>query len=115
VDYDVWTCPTCPHVTKFRSTRLFTSLATCPGCGYVTRSKTVQRVREATSSQSGLETITESCQHCGKSDISTRVIPQHVSTNDSFWSGSSYGGGSSFGSSDFGGGSSSGGGASGSW
>ena len=115
MDYDVWTCPTCPHVTKLRYKRFFSSFATCRGCGYRTRSKTVERVREPTSTQSGLETITESCHHCGKIDTSTRVIPQHVSSDDAFWSGSSFGGGSSFGSSDSGGGSSSGGGASGSW
>jgi len=115
LDYDVWTCPTCPHVTKLRYKKFFSSFATCPGCGYHTRSKTLERVQEPTSTQSGLETITESCQHCGKTDTSTRVIPQHASTDDAFWSGSSFGGGSSFGSSDSGGGSSSGGGASGSW
>ena len=115
LDYDIWTCPTCPHVTKLRFKKFFSSFATCRDCGYRTRSKTVEREREPTSSQSGLETITESCHHCGKTDTSTRVIPQHVSSDDSFWSGSSFGGGSSFGSSDFGGGSSSGGGASGSW
>lgn len=102
-------------MTKLRYKRFFSSFATCRGCGYRTRSKTVERVREPTSTQSGLETITESCQHCGKTDTSTRVIPQHVNTDDAFWSGSSFGGGSSFGSSDSGGGSSSGGGASGSW
>ena len=115
LDYDIWTCPTCPHVTKLRFKKFFSSFATCRGCGYRTRSKTVEREREPTSSQSGLETITESCQHCGKTDTYTRAIPQHVNTDDAFWSGSSFGGGSSFGSSDFGGGSSSGGGASGSW
>jgi uncharacterized protein len=102
-------------MSKLRYKKFFSSFATCRGCGYHTRSKTVERVREPTSTQSGLETITESCQHCGKTDTSTRVIPQHVSSDDFFWSGSSFGGGSSFGSSDFGGGSSSGGGASGDW
>ncbi len=111
VDYDVWTCPTCPHVTKLRYKKFFSSFATCPGCRYRTRSKTVERVQAATTSQSGLERITETCHHCGKSNTSTRVIPQLASVDDGFWSVASCGGGSSF----DGGGSSSGGGASGDW
>jgi uncharacterized protein len=112
VDYDVWTCPLCSHVIKLRYKTFFSSFATCPSCHYRTKSKTVERVQAATTSQSGLERITETCQHCGKSHTSTRVIPQLASVDDGFWSVASCGGG---GSSFDGGGSSSGGGASGDW
>jgi uncharacterized protein len=114
VDYDVWTCPTCPHVTTLRYGAFFTSHSKCPACGFVTESNTVTRVRSPTKWQSGLETITEHCQHCGRSDTTSRVIPQLSDDSDSsFFSSSSSGSSSSF--SGSGGGSSSGGGASGSW
>jgi uncharacterized protein len=116
VDYDVWSCPTCPQVTRLRYGAFFTSYSRCPACGFVTESNTVDRVRSPTRWQTGLETITEHCLHCGHSDTSTRVIPQ-LSDNggSSVRSSSSWsGGGSSFGGGS-GGGRSSGGGASGSW
>lgn len=113
VDYDVWTCPTCPHVTTLRYGAFFTRHSKCPACGYATESTTVNRVRTPTTWQSGFETITEHCLHCGRSDTTSRVIPRLRDDGDSsFFSLSS--GGSSF-SSSSGGGSSSGSGASGSW
>jgi uncharacterized protein len=113
VDYDVWTCPTCPHVTTLRYGTFFTSHSKCPGCGFVTESRTVNRVRSPTKWQSGLETITEQCTHCGRSDTTSRVIPTLSAGHDSsFFSSSSS---SSWSSGSSGGGSSSGVGASGSW
>ena len=119
VDYDVWTCPTCPHVTTLRYDAFFTSLSKCPDCGFVTESKTVNRVRAPTKSRSGLETITQHCKHCGRAETTSWDIPQLRDDSDSsFYSSSSFssssGSDSSF-SSSSGGGSSSGSGASGSW
>jgi len=112
VDYDIWSCPTCPEVTRLRYGAFFTSYSRCPACGFVTESNTVDRVRSPTRWQTGLETITEHCLHCGRSDTTTRVIPQLSDDGgSSVGSGSSWSGGGSSG----GGGSSSGGGASGSW
>ncbi|MEI6636862.1 MAG: TPM domain-containing protein [Planctomycetota bacterium] len=114
VDYDVWTCPTCPHVTKLRYDAFFTSLSKCSGCGFKTESNTVNRVRAPTKWRSGLETITEHCKHCGRAETTSRDIPQLSDDSDSsFFSSSSSGSDSSFSSSS--GGSSSGSGASGSW
>jgi len=119
VDYDVWTCPTCPRVTTLRHGAFFTSYSTCPACGFATESTTVDRVRSPTKWHSGLETITERCTHCGRTDTTRRDIPRlRDDSNDSFFSSSSYSSSSdsssSF-SSSSGGGSSSGSGASGSW
>jgi len=111
-DYDVWTCPTCPHVSALRYGGFFTSYSRCPGCGFVTASTTVDRVRSPTSWQSGLETINEHCLHCGRAETTSRVIPQLPDASDSaVFSSSSW----SSSSDSSGGGSSSGGGASGSW
>lgn len=107
VDYDVWTCPTCPAVTKVRYGTFFTRYARCPKCRYATKSSTVRRVRSPTTWSSGLEEINERCSNCDFTAQSTRVIPRRSSERSS----SSWG--SSSGSS--GGGRSSGSGASGSW
>jgi uncharacterized protein len=105
VDYDVWTCPTCPQVNQFRYGAFFTRYARCPSCRHVTKSKTVNRVQRPTKWHSGLEKITERCGQCGYANESTRVLPQlDDDSSSSSWSSSSSGGGSS-----------SGAGASGSW
>ncbi|MFM7205629.1 MAG: TPM domain-containing protein [Planctomycetaceae bacterium] len=109
VDYDVWSCPVCPRVTKLRYGAFFTSLASCPTCRFITKSSTVSRIRAPTSWSSGLEQIDERCAHCGYTATSTRIVPQL--SDDSSSSHSSCGSSSS----SSGGGHSSGSGASGSW
>jgi uncharacterized protein len=105
VDYDVWTCPTCPQVIQFRYGTFFTRYARCPSCRHVTKSKSVNRVRSPTKWSSGLKTITERCSNCGYTAERTHVLPQlDDDHSSSSWSSSSSGGGSS-----------SGAGASGSW
>jgi len=110
VDYDVWTCPTCPQVTKVRHGAFFTAYGRCPACGFATKSQTVNRIHSPTSFSSGLEEIVERCAQCGHSARSTRVIPLEQEDNSSMWSSSS-----SASSSSSSGGYSSGSGASGSW
>ena len=115
VNYDVWTCPTCPFATTVRYGAFFTWHVTCPSCHFVTTSATVNRVKSPTKWSSGLEEIRQSCAHCGYSSVSTRVIPREVDDSSSMWSSSSSSGSFSSSSSGSGGGSSSGSGASGSW
>jgi len=109
VDYDVWSCPVCPHVTKLRYGSFFTSLASCPKCRFITKSSTVSRIKAPTTSSSGLEQIDERCAHCEYTATSTRTVPplpDNSSSSQSSWGSSS---------SSSGGGHSSGSGASGSW
>ena len=89
VDYDVWTCPTCPHVDKIRSTALFTTSARCPKCSSLTRSTTVSRRKSPTSWSSGLEEIREGCRRCDYTLRSIRVVPRLDTSDSSFWSSSS--------------------------
>ena len=114
VDYDIWTCPTCPYVEKSRYGAFFTSYATCPRCQAVTKSQTISRLRQPTTSSTGLERVNERCLHCGWEQTSERVIPAIPVQSDSSDSSSSSSS-SSFSSSSESGGHSSGGGASGSW
>ena len=114
VDYDIWTCPTCPYVEKSRYGAFFTSYATCPRCQAVTKSQTISRLRQPTTSSTGLERVNERCLHCGWEQTSERVIPAIPVQSDSSDSSSSSSS-SSFSSSSDSGGHSSGGGASGSW
>jgi len=102
VDYDVWTCPSCPQVIKIRYGAFFTRYARCPKCRFATKSETVQRIRSPTTRSTGLEQIDERCAQCGYHARSNRVVPRLDDSSSS--SGSSRGGGSS-----------SGAGASGSW
>ena len=111
VDYDIWTCPTCPYVEKSRYGAFFTSYAKCPRCQAVTKSQTVSRLQAPTTFSTGLERVNERCQACGWEKAFERVIPQLPDDSDSSSSSSS----SSFSSSSDSGGHSSGGGASGSW
>jgi len=117
VNYQVWSCPVCPHVQKSRRGAFFTRYARCPRCQSVTKSQTVSTIQAATTANTGVERVNERCLHCGWEKASTRVTPRlpdpSTSTSSSFDSSS----GSSFSSSSSSssGGHSSGGGASGSW
>lgn len=118
VDYDVWTCPSCPLVEKLRYPAFLTRYARCPTCKAVTELTTTARLRSPTTSSEGLEEVTESCRHCGRSVHFQRSIPrvaQPTSSNINWSSSSSSSRSSSFGGGFSGGGRSSGGGASGSW
>ncbi len=115
VDYDIWTCPTCPYVEKSRYGAFFTSYAKCPRCQAVTKSQTVSRLQAPTTFSTGLERVNERCQACGWEKAFERVIPQLPDTSDSSRSSFGSSGSSSFSSSSDSGGHSSGGGASGSW
>ncbi|SDJ31220.1 TPM domain-containing protein [Aliiruegeria lutimaris] len=104
VDYDVWHCPGCGHMTIERYQGWFTTYSTCPECGYRTLETTSHVLSAATKTSTGRKRIDYDCKNCSYSDSETRTIPK---ISESSSSGSSR--------SSFGGGSSSGGGASGSW
>lgn len=102
VDYDVWVCGQCEHVTVEAYKSWFSSYGACRSCGYRTVEGDTTILESATTSSTGLKRIDYTCHHCGDSWSATRTIPKKSSSSSS--SGSSFGGGSS-----------SGGGASGSW
>jgi uncharacterized protein len=121
VDYDVWACPACNQVSKFRHGSFFTSYRRCPGCNFVTASEVTTVLRRATTFQGGLVQVDESCANCNYTDSTTHSTPRLVDTsNHSYHSysssvSSSSSSNSSSGSGSFGGGSTSGGGSSGHW
>lgn len=104
VDYDVWLCPKCEHLTIEAYKAWFSRYSACRACGYKTLEGTTTILQSATTTSTGSKRIDYDCHHCNESYSVTKVIPK-VSKSSS----------SSGGSSSFGGGSSSGGGASGSW
>lgn len=104
VDYDVWLCPDCEHLTIEAYKAWFSRYSACRACGHKTLEGTTTILQSATTSSTGSKRIDYDCHHCDESYSVTKVIPR-VSKSSS----------SSSGSSSFGGGSSSGGGASGSW
>ena len=104
VDYDVWRCETCGHVTIETYKSWFSGYGACPSCRYRTLDGDETVLVSATTSRTGKKRIDYSCRHCGHAYSETRTIPKKSKRS------SSSGGGGSFG-----GGSSSGGGASGSW
>lgn len=102
VDYDVWVCAKCDHVTVEAYKAWFSSYGACRSCGYKTVEGDTTILQSATTSSTGLKRIDYHCHNCGDRWSATRTIPKKSSSSSS--SGSSFGGGSS-----------SGGGASGSW
>lgn len=105
VDYDVWHCPSCAHMTITGWKNWLSTHSACPDCGYRTLETTSEVLEAATKSSTGRKQVTYDCRNCGFHGSEVRTIPKVTS-------GSSSSGG---GRSSFGGGSSSGGGASGSW
>ncbi|WP_299349220.1 TPM domain-containing protein [uncultured Shimia sp.] len=103
VDYDVWTCERCEHVTVEAYKSWFSSYGACRSCGYRTVQGDTTIITAATTSSTGLKRIDYTCHNCGDKWSGTRTIPRKSSSS------------SSSGGSSFGGGSSSGGGSSGSW
>ena len=104
VDYDVWHCPDCGHMTIKRYLGWFSGYSTCPDCNYRTLETTSTVLQPATKTRSGRKRVDYECRNCRYTDSEIRTIPK---ISDKSSSGSSR--------SSFGGGSSSGGGASGSW
>lgn len=104
VDYDVWQCPHCEHVTIEGYRNWFSAYGTCRACGFRTVQGDTTILYPATTSSAGQKRIDYQCHHCDEDWSVTKIIPRKTKSS------SSSGGGSSFG-----GGSSSGGGASGSW
>ncbi|MEM7270297.1 MAG: TPM domain-containing protein [Pseudomonadota bacterium] len=103
VDYDVWRCERCHHVTVEAYRRWFSGFGACPACNYRTLEGEETVIRAATTSRSGFKRIDYTCLHCQHTYSETRTIPKRSKSS------------SSGSSSSFGGGSSGGGGASGSW
>lgn len=108
VDYDVWHCPDCAHITVNGYKRWGGRHSVCTDCGFRTFESTSTVLQAATTSRAGRKRLDYHCKHCGHRDHEVRTIPK-ISESKS----SGGGGGSS--RSSFGGGSSSGGGASGRW
>ncbi len=104
VDYDVWSCPKCQHVTVERYSRWFSSYGACKSCNYRTLQGTTTVLNAATTSSSGLKRIDYHCANCSAEYSVTQTIPRLSSSSGSGSSRSSFGGGRS-----------SGGGAGGSW
>lgn len=102
VDYDVWVCRRCDHVTVEGYKSWYSPYGACRSCGFKTVQGNTTTLQSATTSSTGLKRIDYHCHNCGDAWSATRTIPKKSSSSSS--SGSSFGGGSS-----------SGGGASGSW
>ncbi len=105
VDYDVWLCPECEHVTIEAFKAWFSRFSACRACDFKTLEGTTIILSQATTSSTGQKRIDYNCHNCDENYSVTKVIPRVSKSSSS----------SSGGSSSFGGGSSSGGGASGSW
>jgi uncharacterized protein len=103
VDYDVWDCPACNHLTVEGYRAWFSRYGACRACGFRTVEGTTTVLEHATTTSEGLKRIDYHCHNCNDDYSVTRSIPRK-SDSDSGSSRSSFGGGSS-----------SGGGASGRW
>jgi uncharacterized protein len=102
VDYDIWHCPDCDHVTVEKHKAWFSRYQVCRACGHRTVQSTTIILQSATTTSTGRKRVVLNCEHCGDESSAVFTIPMKSESSSS-------GGGS------FGGGSSSGGGASGSW
>ncbi len=101
VDYDVWECPLCEHITIEAYKAWFTQYGACRSCKFRTLEGETTTVTPATTTSTGKQRIDYQCHHCHDTYTGWRTIPKKSKSSSS--------------SSSFGGGSSSGGGASGSW
>ncbi|WP_323781578.1 TPM domain-containing protein [Thalassovita sp.] len=102
VDYDVWECPKCDHVTVEAYKAWFSRYSACRTCGYRTVEGETEILEAATTSSTGRKRIDYHCLNCDERWHVIKTIPRKSSSSSSS-------------SGSFGGGSSSGGGASGSW
>ncbi|MEO0905112.1 MAG: TPM domain-containing protein [Pseudomonadota bacterium] len=103
VDYDVWYCDRCGHVTIEGYRAWFSRYGACRECNFRTVEGDSRVVKSATYSSSGLRRTDYHCHHCDARYSVTKTIPRKTKSSSSR-SGGSRGGGRS-----------SGGGASGSW
>jgi uncharacterized protein len=103
VDYDVWECPKCDHVTIEAYRAWFTRYGACRTCGYRTLEGETTILEHATTESTGRKRIDYDCHNCQDHYSQIKIISRKSKSS------------SSSSSSSFGGGSSSGGGASGSW
>ena len=101
VDYDVWKCDQCGHLTVEGYKSFFTRYSACRQCGCRTVYGNERIVRSATTSSEGLAEVDYHCENCQARYTTTRTIPRRSESSSS--------------RSSFGGGRSSGGGASGRW
>ncbi|GHC51602.1 TPM domain-containing protein [Neogemmobacter tilapiae] len=107
VEYDVWECPGCDHVTIEGYRRWLSRYGACRACGYKTMEGNSTTIRFATKTSTGLKRMNYHCYHCQHQHSVDHIIAAKGESDS--------GSGSGSGRSSFGGGSSSGGGASGSW
>ncbi len=103
VQYDVWDCPACNHLTVEAYRAWFSRYGACRSCGFRTMEGTTTTLEYATTSSEGRKRIDYRCHNCNDGYSVERTIPRKSESS----SGSSR--------SSFGGGRSSGGGASGRW
>ncbi len=101
VDYDVWECPLCDHITIEAYKAWFSSYGACRSCKFRTLEGETTTVKVATTTSTGKQRIDYQCHHCHDTYTGWRTTPKKSKSSSS--------------SSSFGGGRSSGGGASGSW
>ncbi|MEM5477545.1 TPM domain-containing protein [Pacificibacter sp. AS14] len=100
VDYDVWVCGSCDHITVEAYPGVLSRYGACRACKHRTLEGDTEILSHATTNSTGSKRINYQCHHCHEAYCETKTIP--IKSKSS--SGSSFGGGSS-----------SGGGASGSW
>ncbi len=105
VNHRVFVCPGCSKVDQLTRRAWFSSYANCKHCASRAVSRVSRTISAATRHSTGLAEITETCQHCQRSEVSQKTIARLPPPSSS----------SSSSGRSFGGGSSRGGGASGRW
>jgi len=102
VEYDVWQCPACSHLTTLRYARWATKYDACPQCQNRTSWSTQSTTLSPTTMSTGAALVMVKCEFCAYTKEYTKVLPRVSQSSSS--SGSSGGGGSSFGGGRSGGG-----------
>ena len=98
VDYDIWSCTSCPNTLKLRYGAFFTGYSKCSRCRAKTLDTDTTTLQSATEYSTGLARVDENCRHCSYHNSYTRTIPRKTrSTSSSSSSSRSSGGGSSSG------------------
>lgn len=108
--YDVWLCPKCGEVHReIYPGKKMKHYSTCHTCGArALEFINVRTIKQATYTSEGEKELTFKCHHCGKEEVTHRIIPMLVHSSSSSSgggygrssgrsSGGSWGGGSSFG------------------
>jgi len=103
VDYDVWVCECGKSKIELYSGS--SPANPCPKCNFKTYRQTANRtITGATTTSTGLRSITDSCANCGLTKTRTEVIPRVSTSSSGSGSGSSGSSGGSFGGGSSGGG-----------